>query len=415
MKNINQREVKEIGDRKTRIKIYDTTLRDGSQFEGISFSLEDKIKIARKLDNIGINYIEGGWPGSNPKDIEFFKKIKSEELRNSVITAFGSTRKPGLTVREDSNLQALLEAETETATLVGKSWDFHVEKALNTTAQENLNMIYDSISYLKDRGMEVFFDAEHFFDGYKNNPDYALEVLQAAYRGGADCVVLCDTNGGTLPWELERAVSEVRKFTTASLGIHTHNDCNCAVSNAILAARLGCGQIQGTINGYGERCGNADLCSVIPILELKLGWQVLPAGHLRYLTETSHYISELANLPHHNHQPFVGYGAFAHKGGIHVSALLKDSSTYEHTSPELVGNKRRVLVSELAGLSNIEFKAKEFNIDLDLDAGKKQKAINEIKILENQGFQFEGADASLELYLRKALGEYEDFFSLDNF
>lgn len=396
------------------VLIYDTTLRDGAQGEGISFSLDDKIKIAKKLDYLGVSYIEGGWPGSNPKDLEFFKQVQLLELKNARVAAFGSTRKPGITVNKDSNIKALLESGAKTITIVGKSWDFHVLRALETTLEENLNMIRDTISYLKDKELEVIFDAEHFFDGYKNNPDYALQVLQTAASAGADWLILCDTNGGSMPWEIESVVQEVRGQVHTPLGIHAHNDSGSAVSNSLVAVKQGCRQVQGTINGYGERCGNSDICSIIPNLELKMGLRCLPPGNLKYLSEVSHYVGEIANMPHHNNQPFVGHGAFAHKGGIHVSALLKDSLTYEHINPEEVGNHRRVLVSELSGLSNLLYKAKELDIDVNTYDAETRRLMKQIKELENQGFQFEGADASLELFLRKAFGQYEDFFKLKN-
>ncbi|MBP8820000.1 MAG: citramalate synthase [Syntrophomonadaceae bacterium] len=396
------------------VLIYDTTLRDGAQGEGISFSLDDKIKIAQKLDYLGVSYIEGGWPGSNPKDLEFFKQVQVLGLKNARVAAFGSTRKPGITVKQDSNVKALLESGARTITIVGKTWDFHVLRALETTAEENLNMIRETISYLKDKGLEVIFDAEHFFDGFKNNPDYALQVLQTAAVAGADWLILCDTNGGSMPWEIGTIVQEVRSQVQIPLGIHAHNDSGCAVSNSLVAVKHGCRQVQGTINGYGERCGNSDICSVIPNLELKMGLSCLPPGNLKYLSEVSHYVSEIANMPHYNNQPFVGHGAFAHKGGIHVSALLKDSLTYEHINPEEVGNHRRVLVSELSGLSNLLYKAKELNIDVNTYDAETRRLMKQIKELENQGFQFEGADASLELFLRKAFGQYEDFFQLKN-
>ncbi|HNX28051.1 MAG TPA: citramalate synthase [Syntrophomonadaceae bacterium] len=392
--------------------IYDTTLRDGSQTEGISFSLDDKLRIARKLDYLGVSYIEGGWPGSNPKDLEFFSQIKKIPLQNAKITAFGSTRKPGAAVRQDSNVQALLDADVATAAIVGKAWDFHVLRALETTLDENLNMVRDTVAYLKDKGLEVIFDAEHFFDGYKNNPEYALQVLLAAAQ--ADWIILCDTNGGAMPWEIAGIIGQVAQTIKNPLGIHAHNDSGCATSNSLMAVNAGCRQVQGTINGYGERCGNADLCSVIPNLELKMNMRALPPGNLKNLTETAHYISEIANMPHYNNQPFAGHGAFAHKGGIHVSALLKDPLTYEHIDPEAVGNKRRVLVSELSGISNLLYKAKELKLDINSSDDKTRKVISQIKELENQGFQFEGADASLELLLRKATGQYEDFFQLKN-
>jgi len=396
------------------VLIYDTTLRDGAQGEGISFSLDDKIKIAQKLDYLGVSYIEGGWPGSNPKDLEFFKQVQLLGLKNARVAAFGSTRKPGITVKQDSNVKALLESGAGTITIVGKTWDFRVLRALETTLEENLNMIRETISYLKDKGLEVIFDAEHFFDGFKNNPDYALQVLQTAAVAGADWLILCDTNGGSMSWEIGTIVQEVRSQVQTPLGIHAHNDSGCAVSNSLVAVKHGCRQVQGTINGYGERCGNSDICSVIPNLELKMGLSCLPPGNLKYLSEVSHYVSEIANMPHYNNQPFVGHGAFAHKGGIHVSALLKDSLTYEHINPEEVGNHRRVLVSELSGLSNLLYKAKELNIDVNTYDAETRRLMKQIKELENQGFQFEGADASLELFLRKAFGQYEDFFQLKN-
>lgn len=392
--------------------IYDTTLRDGSQTEGISFSIDDKLRIARKLDYLGITYIEGGWPGSNPKDLEFFRLIKQISLQNSRITAFGSTRKAGIAVEQDSNVQALLESGVGTVTIVGKAWDFHVLRALETTLEENLSMVKDTVVYLKEKGLEVIFDAEHFFDGYKHNSDYALKVLEAASE--ADWIVLCDTNGGTLPWEISSIISIIAGTIKNPLGIHAHNDSGCAVGNSLMAVAAGCQQVQGTINGYGERTGNADLCTIIPNLELKMNKRALPEGNLKNLSEVAHYISEIANMPHHNNQPFVGHGAFAHKGGIHVSALLKDPLTYEHIDPESVGNKRRVLVSELSGLSNLLYKAKELNLDINNYDDETRKVIRQIKELENQGFQFEGADASLELLLRKAFGQYDDFFELKN-
>lgn len=368
-----------------------------------------------KLDYLGISYIEGGWPGSNPKDMEFFRLIRQKELKHSKIAAFGSTRKAGITVNQDSNVKALIDTGMPVCTIVAKSWDFHVIKALETTLEENLNMIKDTVSYLKDKNKEVILDAEHFFDGYKNNRDYALEVLRAGAEAGADWLVLCDTNGGTLPWELEKIIEDVSLNISTPLGIHVHNDSACAVVNSLIAVRKGCKQVQGTINGYGERCGNADLCSIIPNIELKMNKSVLPEGHLKYISEVSRYISEISNMPHYNNQPFVGHGAFAHKGGLHVSALLKDTLTYEHVNPEEVGNNRRVLMSELSGISNLLYKAKELNIDVSSYDAETRKVIKQIKELENQGLQFEGADASLELFLRKAFDQYREFFQLKNF
>jgi len=396
------------------VGVYDTTLRDGSQGEGMSLSLEDKIKIARKLDYLGVSYIEGGWPGSNPKDLDFFRMVQDIEFKHARIAAFSSTRKPGVSVQQDGNLQAILDAGVKTATLFGKSWDFHVLRALETTLEENLAMVRDSIAYLKDKGLEVIFDAEHFFDGYKNNREYALQVLKAAEQAGADLIALCDTNGGSMPWEIEEIIGQVLPSTAIPLGIHAHNDGGCATANSIIAIRKGCRQVQGTINGYGERCGNADLCEIVPNLELKLGLRALPPDNLRHISEVSHYVGEIANMPHHGNKPFVGSGAFTHKAGIHVSALLKDALTYEHINPDAVGNHRRVLVSELSGLSNLLYKAKEFGLDVDKYDADTRKVIKQIKELENEGFQFEGAEASLELFLRKAFGQTEDFFSLKN-
>ena len=346
--------------------------------------------------------------------MEFFKAIQKEELQNSRIAAFSSTRKPGVSVKQDVNLKALLDSGAPCATLVGKSWDFHVLKALETTLEENLNMIRESIAYLKDKKREVIFDAEHFFDGFKANEEYAVQVLQAAQEAGADWLVLCDTNGGTMPWEIEDILLRIRPLIKAPLGIHAHNDAGCAVSNSLIGVKNGCRQVQGTINGYGERCGNADLCSIMPNLELKMQMTCLPPGRLKNLSEVSHYIAEIANMPHNNNQPFVGYGAFAHKGGIHVSALLKDSLTYEHIDPEKVGNRRRVLVSELSGLSNLLYKARELNLDINSYDAQTRAVIKQIKELESQGLQFEGADASLELFLRKAFDQWKEHFQLKN-
>ncbi len=380
----------------------------------MSLSLEDKLKIARKLDYLGVSYIEGGWPGSNPKDMDFFKMVQDIEFKHAKIVAFSSTRKADSKAQKDSNIQALLDAGVKTVTIFGKSWDFHVIRALETTLEENLAMVEDTIAYLKAKGLEVIFDAEHFFDGYKNNQAYALRVLKAAEQAGADLLVLCDTNGGALPWEIDEIIAQVMQNTSSRLGIHAHNDSGTATANSIIAVRRGCCQVQGTVNGYGERCGNADLCEIVPNLELKLGLRALPPDHLTRISEVSHYVSEIANMPHHSNQPFVGSGAFTHKAGIHVSALLKDALTYEHINPETVGNHRRVLVSELSGLSNLLYKAREFGLDVDKYDADTRKVIRQIKELENEGFQFEGAEASLELFLRKAFGQTDDFFSLKN-
>ncbi|WP_340022654.1 citramalate synthase [Paenibacillus sp. FSL K6-1096] len=397
------------------ISIFDTTLRDGTQGEGISLSADDKLKIARKLDDLGVHYIEGGNPGSNNKDIEFFSRVQELHL-NAKITAFGSTRRKNTVTEHDEGLQRLIAAGVPAATLVGKSWDFHVHTALQTTLEENLAMIGDSIAFLKRKGLEVIFDAEHFFDGFKNNPDYAAAVLTRAREAGADWLVMCDTNGGTLPQEIHDIVSAVGvALPGAALGIHTHNDCELAVANTLSAIGAGARQVQGTINGYGERCGNANLCSIIPTLQLKMGYHCIPGDSLPQLTNTARYISEVANVNMPVNQPYVGAAAFAHKGGIHVSAILRDSRTYEHIVPELVGNKQRVLVSELAGQSNVLSKAQEMGLNLDPSSEQARKVIDKIKDLEHQGYQFEGADASLELLLREATGEMNELFTFESF
>ncbi|RRJ64811.1 citramalate synthase [Paenibacillus oralis] len=397
------------------LSIFDTTLRDGTQSEGISLSADDKLKIAKKLDQLGVHYIEGGIPGSNGKDIEFFKRVKELGLQ-AKITAFGSTRRKDSLAEHDANLKRMIESGVQAATLVGKSWDFHVHTALQTSLEENLAMIYDSIAYLKRQGLEVIFDAEHFFDGYKKNPEYALSVMRKAEEAGADWLVMCDTNGGTMPHEVHDIVSVLAGTITGSqLGIHTHNDCELAVANSLSAVRAGATQIQGTMNGYGERCGNANLCSIIPNLQLKLGYQVLEPEQLKQLTNTARYISEIANVHMPVNQPYVGTAAFAHKGGIHVSAILRDSRTYEHIAPEMVGNRQRVLVSELAGQSNIVSKAQELGIDFDPENENTRAVISKIKDLEHQGYQFEGADASLELLLRQANGELKELFVFESF
>lgn len=398
-----------------KVKIYDTTLRDGTQAEGVSFSLLNKIEIAGELDKLGFDYIEGGWPGSNPKDMEFFKKIRKVSFRTSKIAAFGSTRKPGKKVDADPNVRALLGAETNVVTLVGKSWVFHVEKALKTDKEENLRMIEDSVNFFKKKGKEVIFDAEHFFDGHKDNPQYALKTLEVARDAGADCLVLCDTNGGSMPHEIENIIKEVQKEIDFLLGMHAHNDAGMGVANSIIAARLGIAHIQGTINGYGERCGNADLCLVIPNLKLKLGIDCIPGEKLKLLTHISHLVSELANLIPNDHQPYVGKSVFTHKGGMHVSAISRDKKTYEHIDPTLVGNKRRVLISELAGKSNIVYKLKEKKLGSEEKKSFTKKIIHRIKELENQGYEFEGAEGSFELLVKKASGSYKKLFDLEGF
>ncbi|MFD0674283.1 citramalate synthase [Cohnella sp. GCM10027633] len=398
----------------TPLCIFDTTLRDGTQGEGISLTAEDKLKIALKLDALGVHYIEGGNPGSNGKDIEFFKRVREMNLQ-AKLTAFGSTRRKNIACEQDVNLKHLLESGAQAATLVGKSWDFHVHTALQTTLEENLAMIYESLAFVKRGGMEALFDSEHFFDGYKANPEYALAALRKAKEAGAAWIVLCDTNGGTLPNEISEIVSRVVAAIDAPIGIHTHNDCELAVANSLAAVSAGARQIQGTINGYGERCGNANLVSIIPTLQLKMGYSVVSDEQLKTLTSVARYVGEIANVHVPVNQPYVGNAAFAHKGGIHVSAIMKDSKTYEHIAPDLVGNKQRVLVSELAGQSNILSKAQEMGLDIQSDALKSRAVIDRIKELEHQGYQFEGADASLELLLRDAAGNTAPMFTIDSF
>ena len=397
------------------IKIYDTTLRDGSQSEDVSFTVEDKIRIAHKLDELGISYIEGGWPGSNPKDLDFFRRIQNIKFEQAKITAFGSTRHPNNKVANDQNIKNLIEANTEVITIFGKSWDMHVNEALGTTLDENLRMITDSISYLKKNCSEVLFDAEHFFDGYKSNPEYAMKVLKEAESAGADWIVLCDTNGGSLPSEVREACSYVKKVINKKIGIHTHNDSELAVANALMAVQAGAEQVQGTINGFGERCGNANLVSIIPNLKLKLGLNCVSDEQMQSLTNLSSFVYELANQAHWNHQPYVGKSAFAHKGGIHVSAIKKNSATYEHINPESVGNVQRILISDLSGKSNIIFKAQEYGVDVDGEDPKVKKILDTLKLSEQLGYQYEGAEASFELLMRDALGEREYFFDFVGF
>ncbi|MBI5408436.1 MAG: citramalate synthase [Nitrospirae bacterium] len=398
-----------------RIELYDTTLRDGAQSEDVSFSVEDKLRIMRKLDDLGIHYIEGGWPGSNPRDIEFFEKAKRFKFKNSQLAAFGSTHHASHKVNDDPNIKALLAAKTPAVTIVGKTWDFHVREALRVSLQTNLDLIYNSIAYLKKRVSKVFFDAEHFFDGYKANPEYALKALEAAVSAGTDCLVLCDSNGGTLPPDIERIIKVVSGKFKFPLGIHAHNDSECAVANSIVAVENGITQVQGTINGLGERCGNANLISVIPNLKLKLKVDCISDGNLKKLKEASRFVTEIANLRHFKRQPYVGESAFAHKGGIHVSAILRHPETYEHIRPDHVGNYQRVLVSDLAGKGSIIKKIKEFKLKVDPDSPKVMQVVKELKELENQGFQFEGAEASFELLIKKTFGLHRKFFDLVGF
>ena len=399
----------------SNVAIYDTTLRDGAQGEGISLSVEDKLAICRKLDDLGVHYIEGGWPGSNPRDAEFFERAKSLTLANATLTAFGSTRRANISAAQDANLAALLDAETPVVTLVGKSWDLHVTRVLETSLEENLAMISDSVAFLVERGRRVFFDAEHFFDGYKANAEYALQAVNAAALAGAECVVLCDTNGGALPDEIAAIVADVRRHTDAVLGIHTHNDADMAVAGAIAAVRAGCSQVQGTMNGYGERCGNANLVSVIANLKLKMAIDCISDTQLAALTETSRYVAEVANMPPLASQPYVGGSAFAHKGGLHAAAVSKVEHSYQHIPPQHIGNGNRVLVSDLSGRGNILWKAREMCPDVALSQTQARRLLERIKHLESQGFQYEGAEASFELLVRRMQDGYAPPFALVDF
>jgi len=401
-----------------RITLYDTTLRDGAQGEKVSFSVEDMLRIARRLDELGFAYIEGGWPGANPRAVEFFARARKLKLKHAKLAAFGSTRHAKHKPAADPNLAGLLAAKTPVVTIFGKTWDLHAREALRVPPKQNLEMIADSVAFLKAAGREVMFDAEHFFDGYRANPAYALAALGAALDGGADWLVLCETNGGKLPHEVSDAVRAVRAaYPLARLGIHTHNDSDCAVANSLAAVIDGCTQVQGTINGYGERSGNANLCSIIPNLQLKLGYRVLSPANLARLTETSRLVSELANLAHNRMLPYVGSSAFAHKAGIHVSAVQRHPETYEHIRPELVGNRQRVLVSDQSGRSNLVHKAQELGIGLGDDVSPEAlgTVLNQVKDLEASGYQFEGAEASFALMLRRALGTMKTHFTLAGF
>ncbi len=395
-----------------QVAIYDTTLRDGCQGQGISLTVEDKLKVARELDRLGVAYIEGGWPGSNPKDIAFFELAAAETWSHARIAAFGSTRRPNAVAREDANLRLLLDANTPVVTIVGKSSRYQVERVLRTTPEENLAMVADSVAFLKSSGREVFLDAEHFFDGFAEDRDYALAVARTAAEAGADGVVLCDTNGGTLTATLAAAVRRTMESVNCPVGIHTHNDCELAVANAIAAVEAGATQVQGTINGYGERVGNANLCSIIPLLEAKLGRRCLPPGKLALLTGASRFVAEVANVSHDPKLPFVGAQAFCHKGGLHVNAIAKDPGTYEQIAPELVGNTRHVLVSELSGRSNIILKARSLGIELGDRPDVVRRLVEQIKTLEHAGFWYEDADASLELLILRTIAAYQPPFEV---
>ena len=398
----------------TQIQLYDTTLRDGAQREGISFTVDDKLKIAQRLDELGVHFIEGGWPGSNPKDNEFFQRAQGLALSSAVLVAFGSTRRPNAEAKNDANLRALVASKTGVVTIVGKSWDLHVTDILETTLDENLRMISESVRYLKSKGLRVFFDAEHFFDGFKVNPEYAITAIRAAAEAGAECVILCDTNGGAMPQEVASAF-EAARGVTIPLGIHAHNDGELAVANTLAAVMAGAAQVQGTINGYGERCGNANLCSIIPTLKLKLGIDCVSDEQLEKLSEVAHYVSEIANLAPDTHLPYVGTSAFTHKAGLHVSGMVKREESYQHIDPDLVGNRERVVISELSGKSAIVYKARERGLDLPSNSKKAMEVLEHIKSLESRGFQYDIADASFELLIRRAQPGYQPPFELVDF
>lgn len=397
------------------VLLYDTTLRDGCQAEDVSFTLEDKLRIAEKLDDLGIDYIEGGYPGSNERDADFFKEVERLKLRNAKVAAFGTTRKHGVKPSQDVNLKALLGADTSVVTLVGKTWDLHVRDDLRISQKANLELIADSIAYMKKRVDEVIFDAEHFFDGFRANPDYAIDCLKAAQEGGADWIVLCETNGGRLPGDLREALGRVKQTIQTRLGIHCHNDGELAVANTLAAVEMGATQVQGTINGFGERCGNVNLISVIGNLQLKMGKQCVTSTQLKKLREVSQLFYELANIQPNKRQAYVGDSAFAHKGGLHVSGVLKNRETYEHIDPELVGNRQRVLVSDLSGRSNVVYKGKEYGIDLSGNSEAVKTILRRTKELEGQGYEFQAAEASFELLIQEALGKKKKNFNLVGF
>lgn len=394
------------------IEIYDTTLRDGTQSEDVTCLVEDKFKITELLDELGIDIIEGGWPGSNPKDETYFRDVGTLKLNHAKISAFGSTYRASLSPQTDIIFEKLIRSETPIVTIFGKSWDLHVTNALKIELDKNLELIYESIRYILNHTDRVIYDAEHFFDGYAANKEYAMKTIKAAQDAGADTIVLCETNGGRLPREVGRIIENVKKSVTVMLGIHTHNDSECAVANTLAAIEKGIGHVQGTINGYGERCGNANLCSIIPNLELKMNKKVIGSDNLKHLSSVSRKVDEILNLRHNNHLPYVGKSAFAHKGGVHVSAILKDSRTYEHIDPFLVGNKQRVLISDLSGVSNVVYKAKELGLDLKKNTSAAREVLAEIKKKENLGYYFESADASFILMVKRALNQVPDYFRL---
>jgi len=396
-----------------RIQIYDTTLRDGTQSEGFTLSGNDKMRIAQKLDELGVAFIEGGWPGSNPKDVEFFERARDVQWKNALIAAFGSTCRVKGGPEDDANIKALLDSQTPVCTIFGKTWTLHVREVLLTTLEDNLRIIEQSVAYLKANGKRVIYDAEHFFDGYKADSDYALETLQAAIRGGAETIVLCDTNGGTMPWEIESIIRGLKPVLAFPFGIHTHNDSECAVINSLTAIREGAMQVQGTINGVGERCGNANLVSITADLELKMGYRCLPEGNICKLYDLSHFVAEVANITPDEHLPFVGKSAFAHKGGVHVAAMRRSAQSYQHVQPELVGNRMRVVVSDLSGRGNLLSKAEEHGLEVEGD--EVVSVLNDVKELESRGFSFEAAEASVAMMLKRQEYGYQAPFELVDF
>lgn len=400
---------------KEKVIIFDSTLRDGAQAEGISFSVEDKLRILHTLDKAGIDIIEAGNPGSNPKDIEFFEKLRNEELEHAKICAFGSTRRPGILPEDDDNLQKIVNSGVDTAAVFGKSSAYQVTDIIRTTKEENLKMIEDSVKYLTDHGIEVYFDAEHFFDGYKFDRDYAIETLKAAERGGAVCLVLCDTNGGMLPTDIEEAIIDLQNFINTPIGIHTHDDSGLAVANTLSAVKAGARHVQGTFLGFGERCGNANLTAIIPNLELRMNFDCLGEEKLKKLTNASIKIAEISNFNLTGHEPFIGKSAFAHKGGMHIDAVLKDPHSFEHIPPEIIGNERRILMSEVAGRGTIINRINEIDPTLTKQSEETKLVIDRIKKLEYEGYQFEGAESSIKLLIRKELGAYKPFFTIEDF
>ncbi|MCM8796661.1 MAG: citramalate synthase [Candidatus Omnitrophica bacterium] len=399
----------------SEVRLYDTTLRDGSQGEGISYSVTDKIRIAEELDFLGVHYIEGGWPGSNPKDMEFFLRMAKRRFKFAKLVAFGSTRKAGTKACADNNVKALIKSEAAIAAIFGKTWDIHIKDVLKTTPEENLDMITDTITFLVEKGINVFYDAEHFFDAYTANKEYSLKCLLAAQKAGASAICLCDTNGGTLTSRIAQVIKEVRPHIKAILGIHCHNDAGLAVANSLAAVEAGADMVQGTINGYGERCGNADLIPIIANLKLKLGIDCISEDKLQELRRVSHFVSEISNMKQRLDQPYVGDSAFAHKGGVHINAVMKNPRTYEHIDPALVGNKRRILMSELGGKTGVLIRAKDLELDLSKEDPQTKRILRLVQKLEHQGYHFEAAEASFELLLKKALKVYKNFFTLEGF